>query len=233
MLISECRNFVTGDLFVFEYFSCYLLLLINQAQPIRTGDEGDREAPYNVLDEESDIETHSIETVWSEAPAPIEEPGEYDRESPPTGEEFNDGQEGPPSGDEYSDQVPPDYQMLKELQELSETYGENGHRMFAEWVNDWRKVIMLDDPSKTEEWFLKVKSTYGNRLVGHKECHRKSFLYLADTKKSSQQGVMPYDEWMCGWDCKKWVKRAVTPRSQTGDFYSWKTLNTCINVVTL
>ena len=44
------------------------LLLINQAQPIHTGDEGDREAPYNVLDEESDIETHSIETVWSEAP---------------------------------------------------------------------------------------------------------------------------------------------------------------------
>ena len=58
------------------------LLLINQAQPIHTGDEGDGEATYNVLDEESDIETHSTETVWSEAPVPIEEPGEYDRESP-------------------------------------------------------------------------------------------------------------------------------------------------------
>ena len=131
------------------------------------------------------------------------EPGEYDRMPPPMGEEYNYGPEGPPGGEEYMYQEPPDYKMLEELKVLSETYGENGPRMLAEWINEWRQVSTLDDPIKTEQWFEKVKTTYGNRLVGHKECHRKNFLYSADTRRATQHGKMPYDELNCGINCIK------------------------------
>ena len=180
-----------------------IFLLINQAQPIHHGtDEGEREAPYNVLDEESDIESHAIEAGWSEAP-PVsvgEPPGEYDSMPPSLGEEYNDPEE-PLAGEEY--EIPPEYRMLEELKVLSESYGENGPRMLAEWINKWRQMSILDDPAKTEQWFEKVKFNYGPRLVGHKQCHRKNTLYLADTKRSTQHGKMPYDEWNCGKNCIK------------------------------
>lgn len=190
------------------------MLLLHQAQPIYTEDGvgGERETPYNVLDEESDIETQEdlVEIQSSEPPVPVGEPGpggdggQYaGPQPPPMGEEYNYGPEGPPGGEYYQYQEPPDYRMLDELKILSDSFGENGPRMLAEWIDEWREMTMLDNDAKMEQWYLKIKATYGPRLLGHKECQRKSFLYISDDTFVNQEGKMPYDEYSCGWSCQK------------------------------
>ncbi len=147
---------------------------------------------------ESTIE-HADYEPDGEAQPPLAE-GPEGAEGAPTGEEYQYGPEGGPS-DEYQETV--DYRILDDLRVLSESYGEKGGTMLDEWINQWRQLIIQDEHARMKEWFEKIRRDYGPRLVGHRQCHRKNFLYLTDKQRATQRGQLPFDEMTCGVSCIK------------------------------
>ncbi len=195
-------------------FQSLSFLLITQAQQrLQDAEEEGMvevalESPYEVVREDTEPGVNGPRPEESENPVIVNQYPDYTSNVPTSGfkEEYNPGAEGPPPDKESpANQEPPlDYSFLEELKELSERYGENGGRLLGEWYDQWRLLLMKNEEHRIPEWFERIRRDFGPRLVGHKGCHRKAWLYYNDFTRSTMHGPAVGSA-VCAEDCVMWV----------------------------